>query len=198
MKRIFKIFILATMVLLSSHLSAQLAGGIEGAITTSSVKITDLDNKFADVIKGDNIMGYEAGFFIRGNLIGPVYLKPKLLLNYESGSLSYVTIDEQSQSATFRAGKIVFPILLGVRFLPPLSLEGGPVFNRILFVTKDFNGNHLDIEKGGLGYRIGLNATLSILSLTVSYQGMRNKGSLTSTSTYQAPSEIIFGLGLQF
>src|SRR5258708_36249717 len=123
MKKIFGIFIIIIFSLFTKNVKAQgLAGGLEGAVTTSSVRISDLDNRFTDVIKGKGIMGFEAGIFIRGNLLGPIYLKPKLLLDYQGGTLSY-TVSDQTQNVSFHAGKILFPVLVGLKFLPPLSVE---------------------------------------------------------------------------
>src|SRR6185369_8305167 len=160
------------------------------------VKISEIDNKFTEVIKGSGITGFEAGLFLRQTL-GPVYIKPKLLLDYQRGELQFIE-GEAEHSVNFNAGKILIPVLVGFKFIPILSLEGGPVFNHILFVTKDFDGNHVDIKKDGIGYRIGLNAELSILNLTVSYQGIKNNGSITSSSSYQTPDQLVFGIGLGF
>jgi hypothetical protein len=196
MKKITTISLILFSLLCSSAAKAQLKFGGEIAITTSSVKITDIKDEFTDAVKGNNIIGYEGGIFLRVS-IGPLYVKPKLLLDYQSGTLFY-TSHGVEQSVNFHGGKVLIPVLVGFKFLPVLSLEAGPVYNHFLFATKDFNGNHLDLEQGGLGYRIGLNAELGILNLTVSYQGIKNSGSATSAASYQSPDQLIFGLGIEF
>ena len=196
MKSFIRNLILITWSLTIYSMNAQVAGGIEGAITTSSVKITEIKNQFTDDVKGNNIMGFEAGMFLKAGF-GPLYVKPKLLLDYQRGTLSYQENDAE-QNVTFHAGKVLIPVLFGLKFLPVVSLEAGPVFNYLLFSTKDFNGNHVDLERGGMGYRIGLNAELSMLNITLSYQGIKNNGSVTSSASYQTPDQLILGLGIQF
>ncbi len=189
--------LLLTICLLYCHTSkAQIAGGIEGAITTSSVKISEIKNQFTEVIKGDGIMGFEAGIFLRGSL-GPLYIKPKLLLDYQKGTVTYV-VNEAKENITFYAGKVLVPVLVGYKIFPVLGVEAGPVFNYLLFSKKDFNGNHVDLKKSGMGYRIGLNAELSIFNLTLSYQGIKNNGSYVSEASYETPDQIVIGLGIQF
>jgi len=197
MKTLMKMVIVSACLISTSVVKAQgLSGGIEGAFTTSSVKISEIGQSFTDAINGDGIKGFEAGLFLNQDL-GPLYIKPKLLLDYQSGPMKY-SIDEVDHEVHFQAGKLLIPVLIGFRFFPALGIEAGPVYNHILFVTNDFNGYEVDVKKDGIGYRIGLNARLSILNLTVSYQGLKNNGSVTSSSTYQTPNQLIFGVGLQF
>ncbi len=196
MKTSIRISIVAVCLFISSHLTAQASGGFEVAVTTSSVKITDIRNEFTNAINGSGIFGYEAGIFMRLP-IGPLYVKPKLLLDYQGGTLSY-RANEVDQDVTFHAGKLLIPVLFGFNLFPALSVEGGPVYNYLLFETKDFNGNQIELTKGGLGYRIGANAKLGILNLTASYQGIKNNGSTSSTATFQTPDQFILGLGIEF
>jgi hypothetical protein len=196
MKNTVLSLLIITSLLFSSNSKAQLAGGIEGAITTSSVKITDIKNQFTEAVKGNGILGFEAGVFLRVSL-GPIYVKPKLLLDYQSGTLNY-TVNTEDQTVTFYAGKLLIPVLVGYKFLPVLALEAGPVFNYLIFSKKDFNGNNVDLEKSGLGYRIGLNAELSMLNIGISYQGIKNSGSATSSASYQTPDQLVLGIGIQF
>jgi len=197
MKTFNKLLIISACLVSSSVLKAQgLSGGVEGAFTTSSVKISEISHSFTDAINGNGIPGFEGGLFLNLDM-GPFYLKPKLLLDYQSGPMRY-SIDQVEHEVHFQAGKLLIPVLVGFRFLPVLGLEAGPVYNHILFVTDDFNGYQVDLKKDGIGYRIGLNARLSMLNLTVSYQGLKNNGSVTSASTYQTPNQLIFGIGLQF
>jgi hypothetical protein len=197
MKNLIKIVVVSLCLMSASALKAQgLSGGVEGAFTTSSVKISEIGHSFTDAINGSGIKGFEAGLFLNQDL-GPFYIKPKLLLDYQSGPMKY-SVDEVDQEVHFQAGKLLIPLLVGFRFFPALGIEAGPVYNHILFVTNDFNGYQVDLKKDGIGYRVGLNARLSILNLTVSYQGLKNNGSVTSASTYQTPNQLIFGVGLQF
>jgi hypothetical protein len=172
--------------------------GIEAAVTTSTVKISDIEDKAVSAMEGDGIMGYEAGMWLRFKL-AMLYIKPKVLLHYEEGKLNYtINNSEQSTSTIFSAGKILVPVLLGYKFIPVLGIEGGPVFNYVVFATKDFEGEKVDVQKSGIGYRIGLSAEIKILHLTVSYQGVKNNGSSTNIATYDSPNAFVFGVGLAF
>ena len=196
MKKSIRISLTMLVLFCALRSSAQVSGGIEAAVTTSSIKIADIKNDFTNAINGNSIFGYEAGVFLHAS-IGPLYVKPKLLLDYQQGTLSYIA-NETNQNVTFHAGKMVIPVLFGFNFFPSLSLEAGPVYNYLLFETKDFNGTQVDIAKSGLGYRIGACAQLGILGITASYQGLKNPGSSTSTASYSTPNQFILGLGLEF
>jgi len=197
MKLTIRLTLISVLLFSSASSFAQsFAKGIEAAVTTSSVKITDIEDKAVSTIKGDGIMGYELGMFFRFK-VAMLYLKPKVLFHYEEGKLNY-TINTVQQSTTFSSGKILVPVLLGYNFIPVLSLEAGPVFNYVVFATKNFEGEKVDVQKSGIGYRIGLNAEIKILNLTVSYQGVKNNGSSTSIATYDSPNAFVFGVGIKF
>src|SRR5437660_994596 len=116
MKKGIMLIVLMTSLFAGSSLKAQLlSAGVEGAVTTSSVRISDIKNEFTDAIKGTGILGFEAGFFARSG-IGPVYIKPKLLLDYQGGTLQY-NLNQEEQNVTFRAGKLLVPVLVGFKFI---------------------------------------------------------------------------------
>jgi hypothetical protein len=172
-----------------------IAPGIEAAITTSKIRISDIQ-QIESEIKGNGILGFEAGVFLRGS-IGPIYIKPKALLDYQGGSLQF-NMNNEEQNVSFHIGRVLIPVLVGFKFLPVLGIEAGPVYNHILYATKDVNGNRLEMKKDGIGYRIGLNASLSKLNLTISYQGIKNSGSFASAASYQTPNQMVFGVGFEF
>ena len=198
MKQVTQLLLISLLVIYSTAVSAQgCSKGIEAAITTASVKITDIKDPVLSAMKGDGITGYEGGLFLKFS-IAMLYVKPKVLFHYEEGAVNY-TLNETEQSSTFSTGKILVPVLIGVKFLPPvLGIEAGPMFNYAVFTTKNFEGQKVDIAKSGIGYRIGLSADLSVLNLTVSYQGVKNNGSSTNIASYQSPDALVFGLGLKF
>ncbi len=190
------VFSLFVYVMCGTAFAQNFSKGIEAAVTTSTIKIADIKDENISSLKGDAVMGYEGGLWFNIKM-GPVYLKPKALLHYERGELAY-TINETEKSTTFEAGKVLVPVLVGIKFIPPvLSIEGGPVFNYIVFATKDFEGNKVDIGKAGIGYRIGLNAEFSIVNLTVSYQGIKNNAS-SGLASFNTPNTMVFGIGIKF
>jgi hypothetical protein len=197
MKRTIQLTLISVLLFSSASSFAQsLTKGIEAAITTSTVKISELEDKAVSAMEGDGIMGYEGGFWLRFKL-AMLYIKPKVLFHYEEGKVDY-TINYAAQSATFAAGKVLVPVLIGYKFIPVLGIEAGPVFNYVVFATKDFDGEKVDVQKSGIGYRIGLSAEIKILHLTLSYQGVKNNGSSTSIATYDSPNAFVFGVGLAF
>jgi len=187
-------------VLLAAAASAQIfTGGVEGEIISSSVKISDIKNQTVNVVKGKDIMGYEAGMFLRfGCGPCPLYFKPKFLIAYQKGNVD-VSTAEHTESVSFSVARLDIPVLVGLKLLGPLSVEAGPVYNRILSATKDFNGNSIDVKPGGLGYRVGANAQLGPIGLNVAYQGVKNSSTSSSTfSSFETPDELIFGASLSF
>lgn len=190
------IFCLAISLMTATGLHAQmLSGGITAGVSTGSAKIYDIPGGLVNVIKGNNIMGFNAGVFAKLDL-SPFFIKPQLLLNYRYGSLDIYIADAIVSSKDFSMEKIEIPLLFGFKVLGPLNIEAGPVYNYILHSTNDFNGNNVKITKSGLGYRAGVSADLGKLNLFIHYQGITNKTSgSTDVSTIQSPYELVFGLG---
>ena len=191
-------YLIAFFILIATFtVSAQsLTGGITAGVSTGSVKITDIPDGFINVIKGNNITGFNAGVFAKLS-ISPFYIKPQLLLNYRHGSLDVYKSDASIGSNDFSMEKLEIPLIFGFKILGPLNLEAGPLYNYILNSTNDFNGTDVQLSKSGLGYRAGASLDFGKLNLYVHYQGItNNSGSSTDVSTYQSPYELIFGLGL--
>jgi hypothetical protein len=191
--------ILAAMFALSiMHASGQkIEGGIMGGVSTGSVKISEIPNSFTNVIKGDNIVGIEGGVFMKLNA-GPFYGKPQLLLNYRSGTVDVQSeTGETMQSTSFKMSRLEIPVIFGLELLGPIAIEIGPVYNRVLNVTESFNSERITIKKGGIGYRIGAALGLGRANLSVHYQGLSLNSSSSDQSTYEAPSELIFGIGIR-
>ncbi len=186
------------ILLFAVQASAQnITGGIAGGISTGSVKISGIPNSFVNTIKGNNVMGYEAGLYMKLNA-GPFYGEPELLLNYRSGD-----VDVQSEanastgSATFKMSRLEIPVMFGLELLGPVAIEAGPVFNKVLSVTDNFDNERVSIRQGGVGYRIGAVAELGRVGLGVHYQGLKINSSESSESNFESPNELIFGIGLR-
>ncbi len=199
MKANYKYIVVAAATLLSfTRLHAQfITGGVEGEITITSVKISDINNSLVNAVNGKNIIGYEIGPYLRVGL-GSLYIKPKFLGSFQSGIVQVVYPDQHSQDVTLSVAKIDVPVLLGIRIIGHLSVEGGPIYTRIISATNNFNGNNIDVTPGGLGYRIGANAQIGIIGFNVAYQGIKNNSSGSTLSSFETPDELIFGLSLSF
>ncbi len=175
--------------------SQQLSAGIYGGYTTGAVKISEIKNQFADVIKGDNIWGIEAGLYAKG-AFGPFYIKPLALLQFKNGTVDIMKDETQVENSSYSEQKLNVPLMFGLNVIGPLSIEAGPVYNYIFHATHEFNSNGFEFNKNGLGYRFGAVAEISRLNFAVYYQGIKNSSSSTMSS-FEVPHEMIFSLGIR-
>jgi hypothetical protein len=193
MKKIF----LLILIIASSKVNAQINAGIFAAFTTSSVKIDDIPSDFTNTIEGSDLKGFEAGLFLKGRITA-FYIKPMALLHYSHGNISADMKDANAVTEGFSLSKFEIPILAGLNIIGPLSIEAGPVFNYLITSTDNFNGHEITLDKSGSGYRAGISAEFNRISLTISYQGIRNNNSSSAVSALKIPNELIFGAGLKF
>lgn len=197
MKTLRKVLPLLLMVFAVQTSAQKISGGIQAGITTGSVKITGIPNSFVNTIKGDNIMGYEAGLFLKLG-IGPFYVKPELLMNHRSGEVNIESeTNASTQTVDFKINRLEVPFMFGLELIGPLAIEAGPVYNKVLNVTENFNNESVSIKQGGVGYRVGALAELGRVVLGVHYQGLKINSAESSESNFSLPSELIFSLGLR-
>ena len=198
MKSTNKILLAAVMLFALQASAQKITGGIMAGESISSVKISEIPNGFTEVIKGNNIIGIEGGFYLKLNA-GPFYGKPELLINYRSGMVDEQNASGESvQTTSFKMSRLEIPVMLGLELLGPFSIEAGPVYNKVLNVTETFSNERVSIKQGGLGYRFGAVAELGRVSLNAHYQGLKlSSSSASSVSSFESPNELIFGIGLQ-
>lgn len=198
MKSLGKILLAALMLSAVLASAQKIEGGILGGVSTGSVKISEIPNSSTNVIKGDNIVGIEGGFFMKFNA-GPFYGKPELLLNYRSGTVDVqIETEEVARATSFKMSRLEIPVMFGLELLGPVAIEAGPVYNRLLNVTETFSSERTSIRKGGLGYRLGAVAELGRANLSIHYQGLKLGSSSSSTEAiYESPNELIFGVGIR-
>jgi hypothetical protein len=176
-------------------IKAQLfTGGIVAGASTSSIKISDVNSTVSNSLNGENILGFEAGLFAKLNL-WPFYIKPMALISYQDGQLGYNDKDGNLQHTNFADGKLEIPLLFGFKILGPVYLEGGPVYNWLFQANTD--ANNVVVAPNGLGYRIGAGVELGRINIGLSYQGLTNKSSGSTNSTFSMPYELILGLGIR-
>ena len=108
-------------------------------------------------------------------------MKPQFLISYQSGIIDADYKEQNSADVTISVLKLDVPLLVGLKIFGPLSIEAGPVYSRMIYATQDFNGNTVNIEPNGIGYRAGANVQLGIIGLNVSYQGVWNNSSVSSS-----------------
>jgi len=170
--------------------------GIYAGAVNTSVDFSGIGNSFVNNIKGNNIMGFEAGLFERFNL-GPVFIKPMLLVSYKGGTVTYYNSDGTVNTSKLHYGNIEIPLLFGIRFLRILRIEAGPVYNWV-FAPQYTDDNSIKINPSGLGYRVGANVELGIINIGLAYQGLSNKENGSATTEFNSPNELIFSLALCF
>jgi len=199
-KKLAEFVLIASLVMIAliiAKADAQsITGGITAGVSTGSVKISEIPGSFSNVIKGNNILGVNAGVFAKVDLL-PVYIKPQLLINYRHGMVAIYQNETISEQENFTMEKLEIPLLIGLKIIGPVSIEAGPVYNYVLHSTDNFGGTDVTLKKSGLGFRAGAGVDLGRLNLFVNYQGIANKSSGSAdVSTYQSPGELIFGIGL--
>ena len=197
MKTIFKT-ILIVLFITSEAAAQMLSGGIAAGVSTSSVEITEIPSGFGEVIKGNDIRGFEAGLFARAGF-DPFYVKPVLLFNYKHGTVDfYNNNNEFIESSGYTMNRLLIPVMFGFKIIGPAGLEAGPVYNYVISSTENIGGNDVKLMKNGLGYRVGATAELGRLILNISYQGIKNSSSRDSDiSSYSTPDELIFGIAVK-
>jgi hypothetical protein len=194
--RLKRIALLLALLTAAFGLQAQFSmkGGFGGGVVTGPVRIEDMGNRFTEVINGKNLNGFEAGFLLKAQA-GPIFIKPMAMYGFRYGNVTYNTHDGVEKAQTFAMHKIEFPILLGVRFLGPFYVEGGPSYNYIFSATSNYNGNIVNVTPGALGYRVGVGAELGPIVLSVNYGGATYRYS-GDRATLREPYKLIFGLGI--
>ncbi len=188
-----KLFFLALLVITLSSNSQTFSGGIIAGASTGAVKIESTDEQFTNILQGNSIMGFEGGVFAK-LMVGPVYLKPMALYDFSSGEIR--NNNETNSNNNFTMHRIETPVLFGIRFLKPLSVEGGPVYNYV--VASSIANDDISIaESSGLGYRIGLALEVKRLLVNASYSGLAIQSGGANKATFSEPYKIIFGLGIK-
>lgn len=196
-KNIKTFLTMAITIAIAGTSSAQVfTGGITGGVSTGAVKIENTGNKFTDVIQGNGIYGYEAGLFAKVNL-GPFYIKPMALYTFGTGNVS--SSSSPQSTTNFNLYKIETPLMLGLKIIGPLSIEGGPVYNYIIQSTTNFSDNEVSLANSGIGYRVGAAAELGRILLNLSYQGVTYNAMGTDYSkvVFKEPYKLVFGVGIK-
>jgi hypothetical protein len=197
-KRLFVLFMVASMIFPSRQQAQSFTTGIIGGGSTTSVKITDVaGNAAISNINGNSITGFEGGLFGRLNL-GPVFIKPMVLTSYQYGTVTFTNTNGTVNSPNFDYGTLEIPILVGIRFFKFLRIEGGPVYNWI-YSTHYSGGTSVTVDPSGWGYRLGANVEFGIINLGFAFQGLNNTQTGTTTDAkFSSPNELIVSLAFCF
>jgi len=174
-------------------------GGVVGGMSTSAIKIEDIGTKFTNLIKGNDVYGFEVGAFAKLQL-KPFYIKAMGLYNFNSGNVTYQTQDENgvvtNHTNNFSFQKFEVPLLGGFE-IGPLGIEAGPVYNYVIQSTGNFDANNISIQKNGIGYRIGAVVTLGWFLAHISYEGAAYYSSNADNAIFKEPYKLVFGIGVK-
>ena len=188
----------AVLLVFATQAGAQkITGGIVGGVSTGSVKISGIPNSFTNVVSGGNITGLEGGFYMKLNA-GPFYGRPELLYNHRQGTVDLQQgTNEAAGSASFEMSRLEIPVMFGLDLLGPVAIEIGPVYNKVLSVTENYNNEKISIKRGGVGYRLGGVVSLGRVGIGIHYQGLKINSSDSSESNFESPTEMIFSVSLR-
>lgn len=194
--RLKKIAFLLALLTAAFGLQAQfrIKGGFGGGVITGPVRIEHIDDRFTDVINGKNLNGFEAGFLLKAQA-GPIYIKPMAMYGFRYGNVTYTGPDGADYAQNFTMHRIEFPVLLGINFLGPFFVEGGPSYNYIFSATERYDTYNVRVTPSTLGYRVGVGAELGPILLSVNYGGATYRFS-GDRATFKEPYKLIFGLGI--
>jgi hypothetical protein len=171
--------------------------GLSVGASTTSVNFSNLNNAFANTIKGKNIIGVEGGIFERISF-GKVFIKPMLLVSYHTGTINFYDNNGTVSSSDFDYGKAVVPVLFGIRILKFFRIEAGPVYDWV-YNSNYSHDNVIKMESSGFGYRAGANIEIKRINFGFTYQVLTNKSFFNNDlATFSSPNELIFSVAYCF
>lgn len=168
--------------------SQHVVPGIVAGVSMNSVDLKSTPELTTDL---SNVNGVEAGLYLSFNA-GSWYFKPMAVASFLKGSATSSIDGAQSKESDFELTTLETPVLVGLRFLPGISVEAGPSWNYLMSYTEEINGVELDLNRNTIGYRAGLRATFSRLGVFAHYGGIIDVGN-DSDYDLQRPSRIVFG-----
>ena len=195
-----KIIILTSVALLFCSIEQHartFTTGLSVGASTTSVNFSNLNNAFANTIKGKNIIGVEGGIFERISF-GRVFIKPMVLVSYHTGTIDFYDNSGTVSRSDFNYGKAVVPVLFGLRILKFFRVEAGPVYNWVYNSNYSYD-NVIKMESYGFGYRAGANIEIKRINLGFTYQLLTNKPFFNNNlATFSSPNELIFSIAYCF
>ena len=169
MNQIEKYFYFA--ILISTVSFAQLEYGIKGGIN-----ITDsgqIENLVIDLTSAENLKDNLTGYFIGG------YASLKLLFLYIRPEFQFSLQNRNFNSLKLNQSKLEIPISLGYKFIPILSVFGGPNF-QYNFNPKIDEVSLSEIQKNtDLGLHVGIRFHLGPLNADIRYDRGLNSNEIS-------------------
>lgn len=170
-------------------------GIVPGITAGASFNNTDLDLSPDISTDLDKLTGAEAGLYLSFSF-GGLYVKPTAVASFLKGTVTTKSNSGDGEKITdtdFELSTLETPLIVGLKILPVLSIEGGPSWNYLINYTDKVDGISIDLNRHTFGYRAGLRANFSRLGIFGHYGGIIDKND-DSEFHLTRPSRIIVGL----
>ena len=149
------------LILTSTISFAQLEYGIKGGINVTASG--QIENAFIDLTSSENLKENLTGYFIGG------YASLKLLFLYIRPEFQFSLQNRNFNSLKLNQSKLEIPFSLGYKFIPILSVFGGPNF-QYNFNPKIDKVNLSEIQQNtDLGLHLGIRLHLGPLNADIRY-----------------------------
>jgi len=149
------------LILTSTISFAQLEYGIKGGINVTASG--QIENAFIDLTSSENLKENLTGYFIGG------YASLKLLFLYIRPEFQFSLQNRNFNSLKLNQSKLEIPFSLGYKFIPILSVFGGPNF-QYNFNPKIDRVNLSEIQNNtDLGLHLGIRLHLGPLNADIRY-----------------------------
>jgi hypothetical protein len=191
-------------IALSININAQLKWGIRAGVSSSDIKLENVDNTNYKLEYNKGNYGWHAG--LMGQLkILKLFVQPELLFSTANVDVSYTDPDSTSYGSQ-KFNKIDLPVMVGIK-LAIFKFEVGPVGTYIINSKSkllDEKKVNQDISGATFGYQAGIGVELTNLLIDFKYEGNLSKlGSGMTISGQQVNfdqrmSQLIFSIGYLF
>ena len=174
--------------------------GSNGKLESVTTDINNAVNK-----KGDESTGYHFGVFYKVNL-PVIYLKPELIYTNTTSSFSSISLDGGLPSqGDLKVNKLDLPVLLGFKFLGPVSIFAGPSAQFLLSTKLDGSNSDNINEKFTVGTQFGIAAEIWRIGADIRYEtgfssnAVRFTGADDTSYNFDTrPNQLIFSVFYKF
>lgn len=179
--------ILTMIAVLAISITAQaqlFQAGVKAGVSSSKVKLSDVQNSPQQYATADNITGYHAGAFVRLQLLG-LLLQPEAILATSGGK---VEVKDDPNSTLVRVEKFKFdrldvPLLVGFNFLRVARVQAGPVASMLLTARQEGRTIKDYYDNSDWGYQVGLGVDIGSITLDARYERINRDFTNTSQLT---------------
>lgn len=167
-----KIPILIAIICLSTAAYAQFTIGPKVGISTTNIKVDEVDN----VKSGDSKVGFHIGAFARFG--EKIYFQPELTFTSAGGEIDISEDGGQTydQITELKYNKLDLPVLVGLKFGDFFRINAGPMLSLILSQdARDVNNTIDEVQNNYnnavIGYQAGIGVDVGNLTLDLRYEG---------------------------